>query len=154
MEFKEDLQLLPKSLGMIDLRLSLSKSRSMLWQAQDPWRSHLGWFNGPCWLPAYSQHQPTAIQVTYLGHWERLSFTKVYSSSSESSSRSAFNLGVILVRPTQPRFSKNTAKSIWKNPPPFALVSNHAPHPPFLLSDHPGLPSERILFGQFSQNFL
>ena len=25
MEFKEDLQLLPKSLGMIDLRLSLSK---------------------------------------------------------------------------------------------------------------------------------
>ena len=88
MEFKEDLQLLPKSLGMTDLRLSLSKSRSMLWEAQNPWRSHLGWFKGPCWLPAYSQHQPTAIQVTCLGHWERLSLTEVYSGSSESSSRS------------------------------------------------------------------
>ena len=64
----------------------------------------------------------------------------------------------VLVRPTSPSFSKNPAKSIEKQSPTLyiwsPLISNPVPHPPPLISVHPGLPSARILSSQLNQNLL
>lgn len=61
--------------------------------------------------------------------------------------------GPVYVLPAKSRFTKNSARLVWPEPPP--SISGQSPCPPAspqVMSGYPGLPPERILWVQFGPN--
>lgn len=82
-----------------------------------------------------------------------LSLTKLQSRSLEPTSQLRLNHGLqclslqcpVLARIPLSQFRENPLISLSPNSPSFTILG--------LISDHPGLPTARILLGQFSKNF-
>lgn len=113
--------------------------------------------NPGTFFPAFMTRKISILLVLFATFLQTLSLT-TFNQASLGPTGLHLRLSFCFVELVSPSCSKNLTKSFQRKPPPFItdhslyLIKSFNPHS--LVSDHPDLPSARILLGLFNQNIL